>query len=332
MTQLVPSLSNPTIGNLFNQWTSSVLDIQPDFQRKFVWTYKHQEQFIDTILKGLPFPEIYTAVSSTDRETLQTKSIVIDGQQRLTTIFNYISGNEDFVSKTVPTFKNLTDDQLDSFLSYKVVVRDLGKISDNEIKDIFHRINLTKFNLDDVEIHNAVYDGDFISTAKESLKFLDYLSDLDIFSDSQLTRMADLQYILLIMSTIEYNAYFVQNKKIEEFIIQFNSEYPNKHEMLAKLELVFSYLKELGIESTSIWTRKSNFFTLFIELSKREKLPDLSEFKSVLDIFEQNVLESKKDQKSNYFNYYNAMFQGTNHRGNRIIRGKYIEDLLNSIE
>lgn len=329
MSQLVPGLSNPTIGNLYNDWVNGILDIQPSFQRKFVWTSHHQEKFIETILKGFPFPEIYIATGETDRRTLRTTSMVIDGQQRLTTIFKYIKGNELFTSDQIPNFDSLEEPDITNFLSYKVVIRDLGKIDDETIKEVFRRINLTKFHLEDIEIQNAVYNGEFISTAKECLQFTEVLNDLEIFNDVQLSRMADLQYMLLIMSTIENEGYFAQNQKIENFVIKFNSEYENKANITQKIAYIFNYIKQLDINNNSIWGRKSNFFTLFIELARCiDNLPRFEHMKAKLEEFENLVLESKISHDEYYFKYYNSMLQGTNHRSNRVIRGGYVNSLI----
>ena len=79
-------------------------------------------------------------------------------------------------------------------MSYQIVVRDIGQVDDSDIKEVFRRINLTKFKLEDVEIHNAIYDGEFIQTAKDILDNID-LSDFPVFRESEFTRMADLYFI-----------------------------------------------------------------------------------------------------------------------------------------
>ncbi len=84
-TQIKPSVTNPTIAEIYDSIQSDRLTLRPDFQRKFVWTHEHQEEFIDTILSGLPFPEIYVCTGSVDTKKLKTTRHVIDGQQRLTT-------------------------------------------------------------------------------------------------------------------------------------------------------------------------------------------------------------------------------------------------------
>jgi uncharacterized protein with ParB-like and HNH nuclease domain len=92
--QLSPSVTNPTIAEIYQSIRSKRLVLRPDFQRKFVWTTEHQEEFLDTILMGYPFPEIYVCRGDVDTVNLITTQHVIDGQQRLTTIQNYIDGKQ----------------------------------------------------------------------------------------------------------------------------------------------------------------------------------------------------------------------------------------------
>ena len=65
--------------------TEGELILQPDYQRKFVWNEKTQSQFIESLLLSIPIPTIFLAEN--DDDTLE----VIDGQQRLTTVYSFIS-------------------------------------------------------------------------------------------------------------------------------------------------------------------------------------------------------------------------------------------------
>src|SRR6266480_5067202 len=152
--QIKPSVTNPTVADVYQEIDQGKLVLTPDFQRKFVWTHEHQEAFIDTMLNGLPFPEIYVCEGDVDVEKLRTTRLVIDGQQRLTTIRNYIEGKHEHPLLKVPAYKELTNDQKREFASYQIVMRDLGKVDEETTREIFRRINLTKFKLDDIEIHN----------------------------------------------------------------------------------------------------------------------------------------------------------------------------------
>ena len=167
--QIKPSVTNPTIADIYEDIASERLILRPAFQRKFVWTHEHQEEFIDTILNGYPFPEIYVCEGGIDLKKLKTTRHVIDGQQRLTTIKKYIEGDHEKALSRVPTYDSLSDDQKQELLSYQVVMRDIGRVSEETIREVFRRINLTKFKLEDIEIHNAVYDGQFIQAARNIL-------------------------------------------------------------------------------------------------------------------------------------------------------------------
>ena len=104
------------------------------------------ENFIKTILEGYPFPEIYISQKGIDLETLSTQNVVVDGQQRLTTIKRYIEGTHSF-EKNIPKFSQLSDPDKTDFLNYDVTVRDLKDVSPEIMIEIFQRINSTKFTL-----------------------------------------------------------------------------------------------------------------------------------------------------------------------------------------
>jgi len=94
---------------LYNRLSSGILITDPDFQRNLVWRKSHKYNFIETILNNYPFPEIYIASSEMDIETLESKEVVVDGQQRLNSIMEYIKSEGDFKSqRKVKTFKELT--------------------------------------------------------------------------------------------------------------------------------------------------------------------------------------------------------------------------------
>lgn len=132
---------------------------RPDFQRRLVWTNKHKEEFIRTVLQQYPFPEIYIAAGDVDTETGKGTELLVDGQQRLTTLLQYFSGSSDLRLGTLCPYNGLSQDDKIQFLEYEVVVRDLGKKSIEDIKEVFKRINSTKYSLNAMEIHNARFDG-----------------------------------------------------------------------------------------------------------------------------------------------------------------------------
>ncbi len=322
-TQIKPSVTNPTIADVYQLIEEQKLILRPDFQRKFVWTTEHQEAFMDTILKGLPFPEIYVCEGEVDVQKLRTTRLVIDGQQRLTTIRNYIEAAQDPPFAHVPTYQALTKEEKQEFLSYQIVMRDLGKVDDEMTREIFRRINLTKFKLDDVEIHNAVYDGHFIQAAKHILENI-ALEQYGVLRESEFTRMADLHFLLLVMATIENGGYFAQDREVEPKVAGFNEEYPNKGRMIALLVKTFEIVRELKLPFDSMWFRKSNFFTLVVEIAKHiDRLP--ADLGSRLLALEDNVMSNKANTDSEFHRYYSYMYQATHGRSARVVRAEFFQ-------
>src|SRR3989344_4506520 len=61
--------------------------IVPSFQRSYVWKIKQASRFIESLLLGLPVPGVFFS-----REKNTEKLLVIDGQQRLSTLLYFYEG------------------------------------------------------------------------------------------------------------------------------------------------------------------------------------------------------------------------------------------------
>ncbi|MBI6118363.1 DUF262 domain-containing protein [Salegentibacter maritimus] len=313
-----------TISDLIGKIQRKELILQPEFQREFVWTPSHMENFIKTILDGFPFPEIYISQKGIDLTTLATQNVVVDGQQRLTTIQRYIEGTDNF-EKSIPKFADLGDQIQRDFLNYDVTIRDLKDISPEKIIEIFQRINSTNFTLTAIEINNAIYNGEFISCAKAILEKINEADHkVPIFSESELTRMADLHFILLVMSTLKEGGYFSQDSEVENYIAKFNDEFPDFQKFQDLISDTIINIVDSDLEPDSIWFRKSNFFTLVCELCFAEvKVDNLIK---KLNAAEELILHHKNDDKetNQYALYYASMYAGTNSRTARVRRSEFI--------
>lgn len=73
------------VATIFNFVESGTVII-PEFQRHYVWDLKHASKLIESLLIGLPIPQIFLY------EEEPNKFLVIDGQQRLMTIYYFLKG------------------------------------------------------------------------------------------------------------------------------------------------------------------------------------------------------------------------------------------------
>ena len=75
--------------DLFRMHCQGILDIQPQFQRDFVWKGPDQSRFIDSLIKQLPIPSMCFALDHKAQRWL-----VIDGLQRMSTIVRFLEGGD----------------------------------------------------------------------------------------------------------------------------------------------------------------------------------------------------------------------------------------------
>lgn len=326
---------NKKILDLYQQMAKGTLKLQPSFQRKLVWNDKHKENFLDTILKRYPFPEVYFADGEIDVENLTSTTLVVDGQQRLSTIYDYISGSDRLVLKKIPKYADLSDEQKKKFLDYPVVVRNLGTLSSDELKEIFRRINSVGYALNAIEIDNALYEGEYISTAKEIVD-TGLLKDLDFINDTDISRMKDVEFVLLIMTTIEVGGFFTSGKEVENYIKEYENNYPNKDNMIGWFVSCLKYINKLSWPADSFWNNKSCTFTLLVELisqvAKGKKLPNAQLLAAELVTLENKIKESKDAGKDNpYGKFYYYVYQNTSSKKARKTRGDLLHQSIDSM-
>lgn len=312
------------------------LILQPGFQRNLVWTAKHKNNIIRTVLKGYPFPEIFIATIDCDMATASSKEGIVDGQQRITTLYNYFKGNLDFkLENDIKPYNELSNEQQKSFLEYVVVVRDLGIINDVEIREIFKRLNSTNYNLNSMEINHALYDGVF-SALSERLADNKFFEDKKFFTSNDIRRMKDRQYIASILATIILG-YFDGDSKLDECFKFYNETFEQECVIEKGFECVLSFIDNLQLQNKRIY-QKADFFTLFIELYHAMIIKnvildvnlvanDLEKFYSTVDNIDINT-ETQDAYLIDAKNYKNCIIQGTNHRSSRITRGNILGKII----
>src|SRR5690606_1739421 len=80
--------SDPDIATLYRKISQNRLDLQPNFQRGEVWGKGKKQRLIDSILRGWHIPPIHVIqVPGSDKQE------VLDGQQRLAAIRDFIRGD-----------------------------------------------------------------------------------------------------------------------------------------------------------------------------------------------------------------------------------------------
>ena len=134
--------------------------IDPEFQRNFVWGRAQKSELIESILMGIPLPVIYLF------EQLDGKKQVVDGRQRLTSIFEFMNNKFQLSDMKIlknengKTFNKLAPLLQSKIEDYQIQAYLIKPPTPERIKfDIFDRVNRSGTQLNHQEMRNALYQG-----------------------------------------------------------------------------------------------------------------------------------------------------------------------------
>lgn len=250
----------------------SDLELSAPFQRNPVWTNAQKAYLIDTILHGLPVPELY--MQDTVDESGDEKHIVVDGQQRIRACLDFVAGNYRLAGDDVTTrwrglkFDDLSPGEKQKVYAYKFVIRILPQMDEIELRKIFARLNRNVVALNDQELRNATYWGPFIKTIQYIADDDPFWADSGIFSANDHRRMLDHEYISELAVAYLHG---LQNKKdkLETYYQLYEEEFEAQQELVTTFKLVTGEISQLLPEvKKSRWAKKSDFYTLFLSLTQ----------------------------------------------------------------
>lgn len=170
------------------------LKVNHEYQRAGrLWPRTAKSYFIDTILKGFPFPKVYF-YEGIDKEQRKPKREIVDGQQRIGTIMEFVEDKFSLASTSVEfeglTFSDLTEQKRDEFLSYPVSVDVIRNADRSEILEMFRRMNAYTLPLNEAEKRNSDFFGEFKSWVNTMADEFDgLLVDWQVLSSRQMLRL-----------------------------------------------------------------------------------------------------------------------------------------------
>lgn len=172
------------------------LEMQPEFQRNQVWSKAAKIMLIDTILRNIPMPKVFLQGILRNHDTYR---IVIDGQQRLTAILEFL--NDGFAlddpyegPHSAKHFSELPPAVQDEILNYNVDTNEIRNATPAMIRDIYSRVNKYTVQLNKQELRKADYPGDFLKTS-ERLAHEPFFEESHVFTIASSKRMGDVEFV-----------------------------------------------------------------------------------------------------------------------------------------
>lgn len=169
-----------TAATLIDQLRRGNIKLDPIFQRRDAWDAKRKSRFIESIVLGLPIPQIVLAEARDDRGSF----LVIDGKQRLLSLQQFagidisiapleltgLKFRHELNTKTYSALQNETGlrnhrNAFDNQPIRTVVVKNWQK--EDVLYLIFHRLNSETLPLSPQELRQALHPGPFLRFAAE---------------------------------------------------------------------------------------------------------------------------------------------------------------------
>ena len=296
----------------------------------------------------LPVPEIYIQIKTNPEG--ESKYIVVDGQQRITAILEFIGSEqrEPFELRYLDpnsrwrgyTFEDLTDEQKSNFYGHSMAVRDLQEANDDSIEDLFRRLNRYLTPLNAQELRNATYSGPFVRLS-ESIAEDPFWSENRLVSPPAIRRMRDIEFISDLLIGVLHGPQSSSAKTVDDYYAtyeDFSREFPGQRDCKRRFERSLELLQEMFVDiRTTRWSNRTDFYTLFVAMAHQLRehifpLENLKDLECALNAFEVDIRGYQetgvRNPNEHVVAYVEAMRRGSSDRFRRGVRHQVMLEIM----
>ena len=341
-----------------DQYKAGRLEIRPPFQRKPVWTKKQRSALIESILMDIPIPEVYVQV--TQAEDGSEEYAVVDGQQRLRTILQFVGlerredregeDNNSFTLDALPdssphqgrSFADLEGESRKSFFQYEICVRMLFTDDQRQVEDVFKRLNKFMMPLKPQELRNATYHGPFAKLS-EHLADDEYWAVNRIVTPAAIRRMSDIEMMSDLLIGLIHGPQGGSAKIIDGYYEQFeqyDDEFPEQSRIRRAFLGTLGLIRRLFPEIADVprWGNRADFYSLFVASGSRFSTHEIPKTKEkrlrdkLLELateVDQRLEDPTVKTSPGAKVYARAVEKGSNDRARRAERHKVLTELIN---
>jgi hypothetical protein len=342
----LPKPNTQALSWFYGEHKKEALLLDPKYQRNPIWSIGQKCFLIDSLISGSPIPQVFINIQNkgtgTNRRTIYE---VVDGQQRLRAILEFMNGEYALIrttAKSYPvsdiygphigkTYSELPPNLQDAIWNYSLAVQELRGWTDIEIRALFRRLNYVVEKLSKQELRHSQYFGEFVE-AVESLARNDFWDEIGLFTRRDSQRMKDIEFISELFVVLIDGVQDGQ-KSLDTFYADYDVIFPKRssyttrfNQTVASLKTIKDYLKG------SRFTKKGDFYGLFAATAKlveNAKGPvDLSAAEPALRKLDSELAKDPEEQNDRATRYYSTIIEGPNKRAKREERVQILTQLL----
>lgn len=277
-SQAVVSANDWTTETIINQINKGNIQLNPSFQRRDAWDSKRKSRFIESLILGLPVPQIVLAESKERRGAY----IVLDGKQRLLSIRQFAAEANDLTYhqlklSTLEIRNDLKGKCLETLRNDFTFFDDLSAFENQPIRTVviknwpaevflyhvFLRLNTGSVPLSPQELRQALHPGPFVSFLDEASSNSNALHEI-LKSKKPDFRMRDAELLLRYFAFRNYLSNYSGTLKLflDECCKTLNKGWEEKKDLiqtqLENFEETHSFVKQIfGGNSYRKWTGKA---------------------------------------------------------------------------
>lgn len=208
----------------------------PEYQRKFRWDAETESRLVESVLLGLPIPNVFVATN------LDGSWEVVDGLQRVSTLLHFTSSEPDVLQelgkkrplkleglRSLSKFNGLTFETLPASVRMNFMKRGIGvtALSDKSDPDTryatFERLNRGAVALSPQEIRACIYEGPLNSLLRELADYPSFTAILKLQKKDEANATAE-------ELVLKFFAYLNERDNFNGAVDSFLSNYMKEHQ------------------------------------------------------------------------------------------------------
>jgi hypothetical protein len=331
-----------SIAWFWDLYKRDLIELDPPYQRRSVWTQRYKDYFIDTILLNYPAPEVFL-FEDIDADGI-THYSVVDGKQRLSTIFEFL-GNAFSVSDSASIsrlrglyFVDFDPDTKRKFYSYQFAIEFLPSTDEGTLNNIFDRINRNVAKLTPQELRHAKYSGLFATKAEELAQLLEELLPRDFprIAPNSRRQMKDVELVAQLLLLTEKGIESYSQNDLDTSYSDRDEEWEKglsvESEFRTAIKIVRDWSEYILAGEARRLRNQADFYSLYgaiLNHMRQGTLPDRTDAIDRLDTFMAVVNEEAKRQAHKIASsYFEAARSASNDAAQRRERIRILTSVL----
>jgi hypothetical protein len=262
---------NYTVAQLVSAFKDKRLTINKDYQRSDgVWPNFARSLLVETVLLGYPMPKL-TIRQRTDMKDLQTYEEIVDGQQRTKALIDFFNGefalaasldSEEFRGKNINT---LDESDRQRFVTYPVGADLLVGAGDDEVIEVFRRMNSYTAPLNPEEQRHASFQGVFKWFIYDLRKVVEpTFATLGVFKQKAFIRMQDAKLLTEICHAALNGIVTTDKKKLDHLYTAHDKKFSEADDLKKAIVDSISYCASFEPVAQSELAKPYNFYSLVL--------------------------------------------------------------------